>query len=982
MDEYTEHMADLNSRIEVLSQKLGPDLENMNSDVSVLVQADELSTLFLKRYEATSAVSDLNASITIVEREIELVPKCHPSQILLRNNLGSRLGRRFEATHFIEDLNRGLGYCSEVYEATQQSDPRRAIRASNLSEMLRQKFEHTEKMSDFNKAVELMQDAAPATPAYVEVMGAPMGTVLSHSPDGCKVLNALSIRLCESYERTGSRKDLDRSIEILDKLLGVVRHDPSRHIWLRNLSIALRIRYDVSNSRSDIARGIKISHMILKDIPLHHTHRGLTVGGLGLWHGKRYEHYGRPLKNDMSKETVEMHIDKIDDGIPSEEPATKVPSNPNDDLDCAIKLLGSAAVLKESHPEANMYLMNLGYYCLYRAMGTGSIEDLNRAIDVISRSRERTAKSHPFYARQSWLLGMSQHRLFRLSNSPKHLYEAALLNYQIMLETPSYTPVAHRVQAGRFYFNMCAEAADWTRAFDVANIAIRLLPKVTSRSLENSDKQFLLGDRFFTAFASDAAAVALLAGKGLLTALDLLETGRAVLVASIRETRADMGRLSQYPELRAEYLRLQKELSRPATQRIQHHNANKEFETLLGDIRAVPGLGRFSLSPNKEEMTQAAASGSGSIVVVNISKYRCDALLIRGDQEPQLVLLSELRFEDIQQKAKSDSTIGSLKTLKWLWSTIGRPVLEALGHTNRPVDLTSWPRVWWIPTGLLTKFPLHAAGFHDIHTSDSVMDRVMSSYSSSISSIIEGRQRQRPLSTSSLQKSAILVGMERTPGRIYGDLHWASEEIGLVRNQFTSLGVDPREPQRTKQDVLRHIRGCLIFHFAGHGYTDPINPSDSTLLLEDWETDSLTVGDLLALNLQEEPPLLAYLSACGTGQIEEERFMDESINLINACQLAGFRHVIGTLWEVDDQSCIDLATVVYQTMGEDELSDYSVCQGLHRGVIKQRDLWRSGRPDSGRFCTRTGKGEESSSDYDSDYDSDDLFWVPYVHYGV
>ncbi|KAI9782859.1 MAG: hypothetical protein M1816_001679 [Peltula sp. TS41687] len=30
--------------------------------------------------------------------------------------------------------------------------------------------------------------------------------------------------------------------------------------------------------------------------------------------------------------------------------------------------------------------------------------------------------------------------------------------------------------------------------------------------------------------------------------------------------------------------------------------------------------------------------------------------------------------------------------------------------------------------------------------------------------------------------------------------------------------------------------------------------------------------------------------------------LDEGINLINACQFAGFRHVMGTLWEVDDKS--------------------------------------------------------------------------------
>jgi CHAT domain-containing protein len=89
----------------------------------------------------------------------------------------------------------------------------------------------------------------------------------------------------------------------------------------------------------------------------------------------------------------------------------------------------------------------------------------------------------------------------------------------------------------------------------------------------------------------------------------------------------------------------------------------------------------------------------------------------------------------------------------------------------------------------------------------------------------------------------------------------------------------------------------------------------------------------MGLNLgaqQREPPFLAYLSACGTGRTQNNRFVDESIHLISACQLAGFRHVIGTLWEVNDQSCVDVARITYEGMKDGKMSDESVCLGLHR----------------------------------------------------
>jgi CHAT domain-containing protein len=70
------------------------------------------------------------------------------------------------------------------------------------------------------------------------------------------------------------------------------------------------------------------------------------------------------------------------------------------------------------------------------------------------------------------------------------------------------------------------------------------------------------------------------------------------------------------------------------------------------------------------------------------------------------------------------------------------------------------------------------------------------------------------------------------------------------------------------------------------------------------------------MNLRQNSPFLAHLSACGTGQITDESFSDESIDLIAACQLAGFRHGIGTLWEANDKICVDIAKITYQSIGQ------------------------------------------------------------------
>jgi CHAT domain-containing protein len=79
----------------------------------------------------------------------------------------------------------------------------------------------------------------------------------------------------------------------------------------------------------------------------------------------------------------------------------------------------------------------------------------------------------------------------------------------------------------------------------------------------------------------------------------------------------------------------------------------------------------------------------------------------------------------------------------------------------------------------------------------------------------------------------------------------------------------------------------------------------------------LTVGDLRDHRLQGNSPFLGYLSACSTSANEADRLIDQGIHLVSACQLVGFRHVVGTLWEVNDKHCVDVAKNLYETLRDE-----------------------------------------------------------------
>jgi CHAT domain-containing protein len=580
--------------------------------------------------------------------------------------------------------------------------------------------------------------------------------------------------------------------------------------------------------------------------------------------------------------------------------------------------------------------------------------------------------------------------------------------------------------------------------------ATKLISRLLPRSFEVTDKQEVL--KQVVGLASDAAAFALGADKGPQVALELLEQGRGLLSSSFEELRIDILHLhEQYPNLAKDFLRLREQLQAPVTFEIlpglkQEYRAmavrlnlqitaSKEFDELTEQIRKLPGFEEFLAAPCPAQIKGAAQCGP--IVVVNISDHRCDALLIQP-YEIRAVNLPNVSKVAIEQKARARN-LGSPEILEWLWDTIAGPILDTLGFTQEPSIHGDWPHMWWIPTGPLRSFPLHAAGYHAKRSSETVLDRVISSYSTSIKSLIYGRRRQLlPFS----QGKALLVAMAQTPR--FSPLPNATREVAVVRRLCESLGLQVAEPRPVRDDVLECLRDCKIFHFAGHGYTNIINPLLSALYLEDWNDEILSVADLLEQSLDKTSPFLAYLSACGTGQVKDEKSVDESIHLISACQLSGFRHVIGTLWSINDKHCVEMAATTYKEIVDQGISDESVCRGLHQAIRKLRDSWLRGKAKDrhqgtdwrtvgkrrgngnymlntrrkrrimnyvqrGRCNKKAARGKIRTREVfipriladhgamsgepnrrwirdifcvDEDDEEGPLFWVPYVHYGV
>jgi CHAT domain-containing protein len=235
--------------------------------------------------------------------------------------------------------------------------------------------------------------------------------------------------------------------------------------------------------------------------------------------------------------------------------------------------------------------------------------------------------------------------------------------------------------------------------------------------------------------------------------------------------------------------------------------------------------------------------------------------------------------------------------------------------------------------------------------------------------------------------------MNKTPGA--SDLPFAQTEISIIKKPFKELSVQPIELSPSKGKILAELPQCSIFHFAGHSFRSSNNPLDSYLALDKGPENSITVNNLLEIRLYKSPPLLAYLSACGTGQMHNYQLADESLHLISGFLLAGFRHVIGTLWEVQDAVCVDMARLTYEGMKERGLSDVSVAWALHNASRTLRDRWLESSDmasfllerDMREMKLESGQNQERGERFQRDLVSVDddererLHWAPYVHFG-
>ncbi|KAK6974138.1 CHAT domain-containing protein [Favolaschia claudopus] len=915
-----------------------------------------LGVALLNRFEQLGDVTDLNHSITCQQAAVDLVPDDNRDKPAQLTNLGSALTMRFRQLGDVADLNQAITHHQSSVDLAPDGHKDKSAQLNNLAIALRNRFGQLGDLADLNQAITHHKSG------------------IDLAPDGHKdkpaQLSNLAFALCDRFEQLGDLADLDHAITYFQTAVGL---SPEGHVdkpgWLSNLGYALCNRFEQLGDLADLSHSIACQQAANNLTPEGHVNKAGGLSNLSTALSNRFKRLGDLADLSHSITCQQAAVDLTPDGH------TDKPGRLSDlgnvflfrfeqlgdlaDLSHSITCQQAAVDLTpDGHMKKAIWLSNLGTALSNRFKRLGDLADLNQATTYFQAAVDLTPDDHPNKPRHLNNLGHS----FLLRNDLSTMTEDCekILHCNILAACSPSGPARVRFNAAGIW----AEYAHKHRPASVLvayTTAISLLPELAWLGLSISDRHYRLLHAGLV--VRDAAATVIAAGDAQ-KAVEWLEQGRSIVWGQILGLRTPVDELKQaHPKLAEQFISLSKTLettgittsstikyttSQPTNIDSENfHGIALQRSKLVDQIRQQTGFEQFLLPKSISHLSCAAESGP--VVILNISKYGCDGLVLLPDLEGEVIhvplkdftlakaqFLADLLASTVGRSGRSERLKGCHEAnlpstelialiLSELWTNLVKPILNAMA-INNPTQNPE--RIWWCPTGPLAFLPIHAAGSYGKGQpfGSKLSDYVISSYTPSLSALIEGH-RQRLESQTELQLLALsqpsATGQSHIPG--------TQEEVKYIQEQ--AIG---------KLDII-----CL----DGQSAT-PDNhstPTESALLLAG--SSQLTLSDIIQLELSNAD--LAFLSACETATGSSE-LQDEAVHLTAGMLLAGYGSVIGTMWTIQDNDAPQVARDVYAHLLQTSPPDpRQSAKALHIAV---QNLQKQGKSF--------------------------LQWVPFVHFGV
>jgi hypothetical protein len=979
--------------------------------------ANELAASLGALYEATGELRHLDEQLAVLGRALELLPAEDPNLAPVHTNIAAGRLQRFLKVGDRGDLTAAVAAARRGIEASRQDDPNLAGRHSNLAGALRMLHDLTGDPADLDESIAAGRAASaaiqPATMSQPLILASLAGSLQwrglrtsayrdiqesiaiarrakaiapAASPWRRSAGNILAASLRANYELTGDLSSLSEAIALHRENADLVPRQQAEYAThMLQLAATLLVRYERQLDSADLDAADDAAGLALESATPVLAPEAWSLRGM-CWR-YRAEKFGADGKREEAEAAAAQAVGAADMALTLTPPtARQYPDQLMrwcNALAARYELTGmkehraeTATAYREviqnpdTQPASRQLAMhNLGIvYLRHEQHSRASQPDIEEAMRLF---RHVLTAAEP--GERNWVgatLGMIRAlaQLFRVAPEAVDANELKRL-YRQVTEARAVPPKS-RAASGLLAGTVLMQAGHAAAASWILTDAVRQLPAVAWRGAHRQSRESQLAN--LSELGCDAAASHLAAGDGdsesAAKAAEVVEQGRAVLWADMLQLRqGDASLWRSQPELAARLHALAAALDAPdenTDSSLAHSRTVDNRMALAVEWDEIVARVRTDTDPDFLRPARLAdllpTPAHGPVVIVNVSKHRCDALIVTsaGVRPVPLPSLSAAdidrytaRYMDAYGRLAGTVTLQTggrtpaedpdralARVLEWLWDAVAEPVLTALGIDGTPSPGQPWPRIWWCPTGLLSLLPLHAAGYHATEaagdsTPRTVLDRVVSSYTPTLGALT-GASRADAIDDPDAESGTLLfVGLPKTPGA--APLPSAAHDRDVLTGRLGARCRVLYAENATMSAVRAELPSHRWAHFSCHGEQNLLAPSMGGLRLRG---GTLTVADLSA---QAHDGEFAFLAACQTAA-GGTALPNEAISLAAALHYAGYRHVLATLWSVYDRAAAEVTRMVYADLAPSgQLVPARSARALHTAVRHLRDTKRT-----------------------------------------
>jgi tetratricopeptide (TPR) repeat protein len=941
----------------------------------------DLGVTLIHRNAMANAERDIHEAIQVLEAAVR-----YSDDVVIRPGALSSLGNAYlirflcTAGHHRTDLPKAIEAHTAAVNAMRGDDPQAGTYLSDLGTALMREYEHTREVAALKASVARHREAVAVTaPGEVEEVARRAN---------------LGVAVLVLHEHSKDPAVVDDAIAVFRAAAGSCSEDHAYYArCLYGLAAALFRRGELWGAQFDFDESTELAKRALDATPATHPDRPTRAAAFGQGAAccgsistlrSADEVLADPLSRHPRERPTYAMLQSNRGAILSALAArdlTLSPAQVRQKLEQAVQLTRAAVEnTPADHSEYPARLFNFTSTSVALARLIHDATLTEQSLRLHARLAD-AARSGSAGVVSALIEAMAFACRYDLLGDPDAL-RAALAAFRRAATNPA-AAVTRRMAAAHDGAHLAARSGTVDVAVELFTAAVRLMDDAMWRGMHHRDHERLLQQ--CGTLPSDAAAMAIAAGR-LDHAVALLERGRGVLLDRRIDDSADLSSVRQQrpaledrveevrtklrniliPDLDADVFELPcRPPHEPSPVDLRSHHV-RELERLIEQIRSLPGQQDCFRSSRPADLRSAI--GSGTVVIVNISSYRCDALAVTQDGVT-LIPLPDITHGDVQRHAHYFLTQAQLTSqsddhgrdarnrmntiLEWMWDKITGPILETLGLTDKAHSPGAVPHIYWCPTGHATFLPLHAAGRHDTRQQinpQTVIDRAASSYIPKLRAVAIRSDQAR---TPPISNTPLIVSMPQTPGK--PDLPTVVNETQAVLHCFPHA-THLSGPTATLDAVIAALPRHPWVHFSGHSVTDQMTPLNGGLELHDGR---LTMQRLASMHLPSAQ--FAFLSACGTYQATT-KLPDESITLATALRAVGYQNVIATLWPISDTHSLDIVRHAYMyltTRNSDvtRLSPDDSAHALRDATLRIRDETPN-RPDRWVPFIHTGRARD------------------------